>query len=43
MILSDLLNYQEFDKRTDAVAYPRVNWFYLEDNALEDAKKKKEM
>lgn len=39
----DLLNYQEFDKRTDAVAYPRVNWFYLEDNALEDAKKKKEM
>lgn len=38
----DLLNYQEFDQHKEAVAYPRVDWYYLEDNALADAKKKKE-
>ncbi|CAI9716920.1 Hypothetical predicted protein [Octopus vulgaris] len=39
--VKDLLKHEETAGKPDAVPYNRVNWFYLEDNAVEDAQKKK--
>ena len=40
---TDLLQMRENPtEKKDAVGYPRNEWFYLHDNELEEAEKKKE-
>ncbi|GAB1604697.1 uncharacterized protein LOC115228949 [Argonauta hians] len=41
--VKDLLKHQDTANNKGAVPYDKVNWFYLEDNAAEDAKKSKDM
>ena len=39
----DLLRYRSPKPKPDEpVGYPRVDWFYLDDNAMEDQEKKDE-